>query len=400
MVISLPIEAVASAADIMFLLLFLQVNLALISLRRKRPDLDRGFRVPLYPWLSIVGIILLLGIAISMLGYSLTAWTVTVVWICLGLLAYKFYAAQREIEHVRKVAALDRIERKEYSILVCLASSKYLNSLIQIAIGIAKKHDGIIIFFHVIEVQEGQQLAAALKDTGRAEQLLAEAESAALAAGIPARSIVKISHGISQSIADTAREEECNFILLGRPKQPDFLDRIFSSVVDTVLQRTPAEVAVLHGELASKEIRTILIPFGASAHTLLATEMAPALAEYFGSRVRIVVVLSPGTPMEEREAAVERIRSLVGRDGFDVSVEAVIARDLLRAIVTQTDKADLLVMGGKTGDFLELLFNKSLTQIITEQVKCPVLWLKEYEERKSFWRILFNPYGEEAKSNG
>ena len=53
MAVSLPIEDVASAADIMFLLLFLQVNLAMISLRKKRADLDRGYKVPLYPYLTI-----------------------------------------------------------------------------------------------------------------------------------------------------------------------------------------------------------------------------------------------------------------------------------------------------------------------------------------------------------
>jgi hypothetical protein len=50
---------------------------------------------------------------------------------------------------------------------------------------------------------------------------------------------------------------------------------------------------------------------------------------------------------------------------------------------------DLLVMGGKTGDFIELLFEKSLVREITEQVKCPVLWLKEFEERESFLLSLF-----------
>jgi basic amino acid/polyamine antiporter, APA family len=44
---------------------------------------------------------------------------------------------------------------------------------------------------------------------------------------------------------------------------------------------------------------------------------------------------------------------------------------------------------GKTGDFIELLFSKSLVREITEQVKCPVLWLKEFEERESFFLSLF-----------
>ncbi|HEX9973558.1 MAG TPA: amino acid permease, partial [bacterium] len=110
MAVSLPIEDVASAADIMFLLLFLQVNVAMIRLRKKRPDLDRGFKVPLFPYLSILGIILLLFLAIYMFNYSLIAWIVTTVWIIIGLSVYRGYAAGREVEHIRKVKALERIE--------------------------------------------------------------------------------------------------------------------------------------------------------------------------------------------------------------------------------------------------------------------------------------------------
>ena len=102
MAISLPIEDVASSADIMFLLLFLQVNLAVISLRKKRPDLDRGFIIPLFPWLSILGIVLLLSLALYMFAYSPKAWIVTASWVAAGLVVYKSYASKREVEHVRK----------------------------------------------------------------------------------------------------------------------------------------------------------------------------------------------------------------------------------------------------------------------------------------------------------
>ena len=48
-----------------------------------------------------------------------------------------------------------------------------------------------------------------------------------------------------------------------------------------------------------------------------------------------------------------------------------------------------MVMGGRTGDFLELLFAKSLVREITKNAYCPVLWVKEYEEQKSFFASLF-----------
>ncbi len=122
MAVSLPIEDVASAADIMFLLLFLQVNITLIRLRKKRPDLDRGFFTPLFPYLSIIGIITLLFLAIYMFYYSPTAWLVTAVWVTIGLFVYRTYASKREVQHVRKVRSLERLERKEYTILAPLAN--------------------------------------------------------------------------------------------------------------------------------------------------------------------------------------------------------------------------------------------------------------------------------------
>lgn len=399
MVVTLHIEDVASAADIMFLLLFLQVNLALISLRKKRPDLDRGFTVPLYPWLSILAILLLLAIAVSMLGYSLVAWAVTAIWICLGLCVYKFYAAKREIEHVRKIAALGSLERKEYRILTCLSSERYFAGLTRIALAVARKHRGAVVFLHVIEARKEERLGRARYEQEEVVRLLEKAEFLATEAGVRARSLVKVSHSISQSIVDTAREEGCNFIVVGRQKRPDFLDRVFSSVIDTVLQKAPVEVAVLHGELGSERVRKILLPFGTSIHTLLAAEITPVLAELFGALLRIVVVIPRGTSNEERDRAIEGIRSVVPR-GIGISIEPIVSRDILGTITREAKDVDLMVMGGRTGDFLELLLSNSLSQELTERVTCPVLWLKEYEEPRSFWKILLRPYENKGDTNG
>lgn len=391
MAVSLPIEDVASAADIMFLLLFLQVNLAMIRLRKKRPDLDRGFRVPLFPWLSILGIAMLLFLAIYMLNYSLIAWVVTAGWIVAGLFIYTGYASRREIEHLQKVQALERIERKEYSILVCLSNPQSVGSLTATAIAIAKRHNGEIIFLHVIEVREGQPLRAGLEETSRVRPLLQEAESLTREAGIPARSIIQVSHRISQGIVETALMEKCNFIVIRRPKQITFMGRVFSSIVDTVLQKATSEVAVLHGEFGQKKIRKILIPFGTSIHTRLATEIAPALGAYFGAELSVVVVFDPDTPVYGRDKRLSEIRQVMEQSSVWSDLKVVTEKDVLKGVLKEAADADLVLMGGRTGDFLELLLSKSLSEEITEQVKCPVLWVREYEEPRSLWAALLKP---------
>ncbi len=400
MAISLPIEDVASAADIMFLLLFLQVNLAMIKLRKKRPDLDRGFFVPLYPYLSIVGIAMLLFIAIYMFNYSLIAWIVTIIWIALGLLVFKFYASGREVEYIRKVNALERIERKEYTILVCLSNEKTMPGMVSIAIAIAKKNSGRILLLNVVEVEEGKKLMAGMDATELVKPILDKAESIVNAAGLPVRTLVKVSHRVSQGIIDTAIEEGCNFIVSGRQKQPTFFDRMFSSLIDTVIQKAPTEVAVLHGDFIPENVRNILIPYSPDAHTMLATEIAPYLSELFHAKLHIAIVLDPALPKSEREEKINKVKQSMQEFSLEANIEPVYDTDILRGLLRRSKHADLMLMGGRTGDFLELLLAKSLAQEITEQVKCPVIWAKEYEERPSFWLSLLKPYKLEGAKNG
>lgn len=398
MAVSLPIEDVATASDVMFLLIFLQVNLALIRLRKKRPELDRGFFVPLFPWLSIIGIICNFGLAAYMLTYSLKAWVVAAVWIAAGLLVYKFYSGSREVEHERKVRALERLERKEYRVLACVSDKESLTSLAEAAFVMGKKHNAEVIFLHVLEVDESEPLRAGLAGSAASQELLDEACWMAIERGIPVRSIVRVSHKISQGIVDTAKEEECNLIVQVREKQPTFLERFFTTAVDTVVQNAPTEAAVLHGTFPREGIRRILIPFGSDIHTRLAVEMARAFKDFYNCSIKIAVVFDPEVPFSERGEKLEDIRKVVSENSLEAEVEAIHETDVPRAILREARKVDLVLMGARTGDFLQLLLGKSLTREITEGAPCAVLWVKEYEERPSFVASLFKAGHEEAET--
>jgi amino acid transporter/nucleotide-binding universal stress UspA family protein len=393
MAVSLPIEDVASAADIMFLLLFLQVNITLIRLRKKRPDLDRGFFTPLFPYLSILGIGLLLFLAVFMFEYSPRAWIVTAVWVAAGLVVYRSYAASREIEHIKKVKSLERLEKKEYRILVPLANIRSVGSLTTVAEAIARKNNAEVIFLHVHEVHEGAPLAGWTAETERSDTLFEKAKEALAGSNIPSRSILNVSHRISQGIVNTAVEEECNFIIVGREKNPNLMERIFSSIIDSLIAKAPCEVAVLHGQLVPEQIRTIVIPFGRDIHTRLATEIAPAFQDFFHCRVKVVLVFEPGTSPAEREAREKTVRESLSTNGLQAELKILHDTDVLQGILAESHNADLILMGGRTGDFMELLLGRSLAQEITEQSTCPVLWVKEYEEREPVWKLLLKPLG-------
>jgi amino acid transporter/nucleotide-binding universal stress UspA family protein len=398
MAVSLPIEDVASAADIMFLLLFLQVNITLIRMRKKRPDLDRGFFTPIFPYLTIGGIAFLLFLAVYMFNYSPTAWIVTIVWISVGLLVYKNYAAKREVEYIRKVKSLERLERKEYKILVPLANKASVISLTRVAEAIALKNNAEIILLHINEVKEGEALLAGAGDTVYANELFERAEEKLADSNTAVRSILNISHRISQGIVNTAIDEDCNFIILGREKNPIFIERFLSSIIDSTIAKAPSEVAVLHGLLPEK-VKTLLIPFGYNIHTNLATEIAPAFLSYFNCEIRIVLVFEPGMSFKERKYKESQVKEIISKTGLNANLKILSNDDILTSVVNESYYADLMLMGGRSGDFLELFLGRSLTQEITEQSHCPVLWVKEYEEREPFWKQIFKPLKKPGENN-
>jgi APA family basic amino acid/polyamine antiporter len=102
-----PLGALADATSIGTLFAFALVNVAVIYLRRTRPELERTFRVPLFPLTPILGA-LMCGYLMANLGAD--TWVTFAVWMLVGLAAYLAYGRRNS-----RVAALDEGEYRELS---------------------------------------------------------------------------------------------------------------------------------------------------------------------------------------------------------------------------------------------------------------------------------------------
>ena len=98
--------------------------------------------------------------------------------------------------------------------------------------------------------------------------------------------------------------------------------------------------------------------------------------------------METGLLAEEKEARLRSINERLKEYRLPANVEMIVDEGVLQGVVKLSRKADLILMAGRTGDFLELMLRQSLVQQITEETDCPVLWVKEYEERESFWLSL------------
>ena len=111
MSVAIPLEDVASACSLMFLLLFILVNIAVILIRRNPQmfnHLKYGFRIPSVhniPFVPIIAIAANSCLAIFLFQYSPTAWFVTILWVLIGLGLYAVYSRRnylRETEPRKK----------------------------------------------------------------------------------------------------------------------------------------------------------------------------------------------------------------------------------------------------------------------------------------------------------
>jgi APA family basic amino acid/polyamine antiporter len=76
------------------LLAFVMVCTAVLIMRKTNPNAERPFRAPLYPWVSILGIIFCLVLMFSLPPEN---WLRLFVWLFIGMIIYFGYSKKHSI---------------------------------------------------------------------------------------------------------------------------------------------------------------------------------------------------------------------------------------------------------------------------------------------------------------
>ena len=89
-----PLGTLEEMVNIGTLFAFVLVSLGVIVLRRTRPDLKRGFRVPLVPLVPILAVLACLWL---MFNLSVETWLRFLVWMAVGLVIYFVYGRRHSV---------------------------------------------------------------------------------------------------------------------------------------------------------------------------------------------------------------------------------------------------------------------------------------------------------------
>jgi basic amino acid/polyamine antiporter, APA family len=391
MAILLPIEDVASAADLMFLLLFMMVNIVVIVLRKKRPNLDRGFRIPFMPVVPIIGIATQILIGIFLFRYSPKAFISAGIWIGLGLLTYYGYASKRESLATDLREAVGRLVRREYRILVPVESSEQVKPLMNVALSLAKYFNGEIIALSVVEVPFQTPLGSVsgLPELQKARTILRLAERMADREEVPCRRMLKIAHRLSQGVIEAAKEEDCNFIILGRSPRPRLGSHVVRTFMDQVLHEAPCHVAVVKCEVPVA-IERITVAIEDNNNSKLAMELLPAFAASWNAKQKVLAMIYDGAAADAigREL-ITKLASVPLSEGTEIGTVA--GTDAAQGILAATAESDVIVMGEAHWSGFARWLAPATPDIVAEKGSQMMILVKAYEpprKRSLLLRLL------------
>jgi nucleotide-binding universal stress UspA family protein len=392
MAVALPIEDIASATDAMFLLLFVFVNLAVINLRKNRPDLDRGFKVPFFPVIPVLAAVINLGLAIFLFFYRPLGVWVCIGYILLGVAIYYFYSRRKEF--TAKAEPVIHAEHPVFNpdpchfhILVPVANEETVEQLQRIAIRLAKTNSADITVLNVIKVpaqlppSEGRKYLAEARDLMDRAVKLAEAEE------IPAYSLVKVSHNVPKAIIETCMERRIDLMVLGWEGERPAHDRVFGTILDEIVMNTVCDIALIcRPPRKAAETSRILIPVSNLKYAQLSLELAEALVPDNKTPVALFHVTQKEDTEEIRQRILADLRRLEG----NITPEryAVIVRKTSRiteAILAETQRHDLVIMGAPEEGLVRRALFGDLPVEIAKEVGAPLILTKKYTGHVKSW---------------
>ena len=383
MAVTLPIEAVGSAASLIFLLTFAMVNLSLIALRRKYPEIPRKYRVPLYPFLPILGFVLNIFLALYQFNFQPIAWFVTIGWIAVGLLLYYavFEKQAAVIEPQVLLPGKPVLEADNApSVLVALHNPDNVGTLMKIAMSVARQRQIRLIITCVVTVPRQVPIHEGLRYAHHKEPLFTEAKKIASQQNMKPETDLVIAHNAADGILAAVNKHNAEALVIGWKGFTNARDRIFGEIADRIIRHAPCDLLVLKMGEKDKWDKCLL-PTAGGPNAQLAASILNSMAKDFNMSVTAGYILNENAPAEERKIAEERMDNALSRLNSEMELNKKIfeSRSVAGGIAKASRQYDLIVIGAAK----EPLFKKMLFGEIPEKVARyspnSVLVVKKYE---------------------
>ena len=234
--------------------------------------------------------------------------------------------------------------------MVPLSDTKSAGDLIKIAGTLMPVQEGgrrgRVVALGVVEVPEEMDFSHGARPAQAHRQRLGRVfKMAGKSPDLEIATLVRVSRQVWHGIADAAREENADLLLLTWKGSTTTPNAIFGTTIDEIAKDPPCDVALvkLH---SPGSYRRILLPVRGGPHAALALRLAVGLAERHDATVTALRVLPPGLTLEEVEREKEHFqRFLASTPSHRVEASFKVSGSVAQAILDEVCNHQVVVMG-------------------------------------------------------
>jgi amino acid transporter/nucleotide-binding universal stress UspA family protein len=373
-----PLNDIAAAAGIMFLLLFILVNASFLRLRQVDAKVRARFpsaKSNIVPIAAISGKVIILT---ALAAYSPLAMTIAIVWSALGIIVY--WLAHRSGEAPAPpptasgyAAEGPTIPAERFHILVPAASPRE-KRLVEMASLVTRASNGHLSIMRVIPVPRATPIWAASEIDTSFDLKMVEGLLGFAGPDVDASAVLMVSHEIEGAIAEKAREDNVNLIFVGWRGSTKTRKAIFGGTVDDLLLRAPCDVAVVRTRIAwePSQFKRIALLSGPHRHVRPAADLVAALSRDHPVQVTVLRVVKShrerALPDDDVEEIVEHLHKL----GLDTTVRTIVSLTTTSAVIKESERFDLLIIGSPPGLLRKIIVRRAEEEI-AKASKCPII---------------------------
>jgi len=387
--VTLPIEVVGSSTSVLFLLSFAVVNGALIILRRKENPARVDFKVPFYPWLPAVGILLNLALALYQFVFSPLAWVVSLVWIGLGVVLYFVYARSHVEERVVAPVLMEsRITERDYTVMVAVKDSRQAQLFGLLGSILAGARNGELLALHVIQVPAQLSLSEGREHLSSGQDLLEHTIQEGKARDVPVHTLLRIGRRVSQVIQITAEEQDVDLMLMGWPGYGGVDHAAYNRIINLIGINPPCDLAVVRFRKREAPEK-ILIATKGGFHAELALQVAGAQVDIFQrqtgktSTITLFTVLSPSANGNERRRIENRLQDMAREHNMEARIKITEQEYKYDAILEESMHYDLVIVHAPETGLLEQRLFGSIPQRLAEECPKTLIMVKRHRPLQS-----------------
>ncbi|MBW2056760.1 MAG: amino acid permease [Deltaproteobacteria bacterium] len=377
-VVALPAEDVAASADIMFLLLFFLVNIAVIKIRNEYGDeLTYGFVMPLFPVLPMFAIAMQIFLAVWLIHMSVVAWVVSGVWLTASFLIFNLYSKTRCEDTVFRIVVLEEEKaeaRRPYRIVLPIANPENAIQLVTYAVKIARYHYGEISLLHMVPIPEQTPLSDAERYLDVGHEAFVEA-SLYVPPDVPVSTSIQYCRSIPRGIVNAIHEQKSDLIILGWRGRSLLQDYVLGSTIDPILEKAPCDSIVIRlGRY--RPVSRILVPVAGGYHGHMALRVANMFLEHPDSRITAFHVLRPGNPKQKIEKTIEAMIASEKLPRGRIDVKIVESESVLATISQEAARHELVVIGASPYRFFKQMVFGNLVEEVAKNCETPIMMVK------------------------